>query len=760
VSQVTTNDLTLRDLLRVFDRRRVIVIGVASTVFLLAVLACLVMTRRYEATGVFELQKSTSDSLDLEGMMGAAAGGGSDSLTLNTELQTEVGILNSDTLALQVIRELNLEQNKDFQPHISPIGALIGWMSPRGSPDQAGASLENSPNRRERLLRVFSKRLKVKVSAGTRLIQVSFSNRDPRVAAAVVNHLMQGLIDFNFQTKYNATNQVSGWLEDQLGDLRKQSEDLQAKVVGLQQGSGIFGVGGTDLSGKPVVYSPVLDRLQQSSGLLSQAELNRIVKASIYEVAKSGDPEMISQLAGTSLMGASSSSTTNSLTLIQALRAQESTLKAQIGQDASQFGAAYPKLIQERASLKSVEESLDQEVKRIAGRAKNDYDIATSTEQGAKQTYESDRKAAEALNNKTIEYMILQRESQESQDLYQDLLKRLKEAGILEGLHSSNITKVDMALPPARPNAPNIPILLAVGVGFGLLLGGAGALFVEAVDNKVRGIEEVESIGIPLLGILPFNEFPASKQLPSERPNIPFQGKHSEFSESIRRLRSNLLISRSGVPPKVLLITSGSPQEGKSTVSVNLAAALAHYAKRVLLLEADMRRPVLKSRLHLTSDRGLSTILANNAAEAQPEFLPDNPNWAILPAGPIPPYPSEMLASSTFRSLLAGWRETFDFIVIDSPPLLPVTDTQILVAEADATVLVARAGLTTRVGLRRSYSLLLQHVKDTAQPAIGVLLNGVAARSAAYYGYYGNYGYQNYYGQEGKNGREGNENDN
>jgi capsular exopolysaccharide synthesis family protein len=751
VSQAATNELTLRDLLRVLDRRRRVLIGVATTVFLLAVLACVMMTRRYEATGVFELQKSSSDSLDLGDLMGGVADGGSDSLTLNTELQTEVGILKSDTLALRVIRELNIQDNRDFRVHATPMGILLGWLSPAGAPDPAGVSLEDSPNRRERLLKVFSDHLKVKVDSGTRLIEVSFSNRDPKVAAAVVNHLIQGLIDFNFQTKYNATNQVSGWLENQLGDLRKQSEDLQAKVVALQQGSGIFGVGGTDLSGKPVVYSPILDRLQQSSGLLSQAEINRVVKASIYEVAKSGDPEMISQLGGTSLMSQSSSSTTGSLTLLQGLRTQEAALKAQIGQDASQFGPAYPKLIEERASLRSVEESLNQEVKRIAGRAKNDYDIAATTEQGVRQTYESDRKAAEALNNKTIEYMILSRESQESQDLYQDLLKRLKEAGILEGLHSSNITNVDMALPPAKPSTPNIPILLAAGFGMGLFLGCAGSLLAEAVDNKVRGTEEVENLGIPLLGILPNHEMSASKQLPSHTPSLLFPEKQfSEFDESIRRLRSNLLISRSGVPPKVLLITSGSPAEGKSTVSLHLAAALAHYGKRVLLLEADMRRPVLKSRLRLKSDGGLSAILSNHTAEAELESLPDNSDLAILPAGPIPPYPSELLGSASLSSLLAEWRREFDFVVIDSPPVLPVTDTQILVAQADATVLIARAGITTRLGLRRSYKLLLQHVKDAAQPAIGVLLNGITSRSAAYYGYYGSYGHKNYYGREGK----------
>lgn len=745
------NEFSLRDLLHILSLRRRILFGIAGVVFLLSVVACIVMTRRYEAKGVFELQKSSSDSLDLEGLMGAAGGGASDSLTLNTELETEASILKSDTLALQVIRELNLQQNKDFQPRFTFIGKAISWITPAGPPDKPGAPLEDSPARREALLGSFRRFLSVKVDAGTRLIDVSFSNRDPKVAATVVNHLIQALIDFNFQTKYNATNQVSKWLEGQLEDLRKNSEDLQAKVVALQQGSGIFGVGGTDLQGKPVVYSPVLDRLQETSALLTQAKMNRVVKESIYHIAKSGDADTISQLAGTSLLSQSGQGVSDSLSLIQSLRTQEAQLRAQISQDASQFGPAYPKLIQERASLKSVENSLHQEINRITMRAKNDYQIAVSTEHGAQRTYDADRRAAEKLNDKTIEYMILSRESQESQDLYQDLLKRLKEAGILEGLRSSNITNVDMALPPAKPNRPNIPLLLFAGLFAGLFLGGGAALLADAVDNKVRGTEEIEAAGIPLLGIVPLFNVSSSRQLSSGPSSRILLGPQSnEFAESIRRLRSNLLIARSGRPPQILLITSGSPTEGKSTVALNLAAALAQYGRKVMLVEADMRRPVLKNRLHLTAIGGLSTLLSDRSSSVQPEAVPEYPNLAVLSAGPVPPYPSELLGSAPLRSLFENWRQAFDFIVVDSPPVLPVTDAQILVALADATVLIARAGVTTRLGLRRSYKVLLQHVKDPAQPAIGVLVNGISSRSAAYYGYYGYYGYKNYYGREEK----------
>jgi polysaccharide biosynthesis transport protein len=746
LSTLPEKDPTLRDLLRILHRRKRSVFVTASVVFLLSVCACIFMTRRYTASSVIQLEKSSSDSLGLDSLMGAASGGASDSLSVNIDLQTQANILQSEALALKVVKDLHLEQNEDFKPHFSLIGWVMGLVSPRGPADPPRANLEDSPGRRARVAGAFAKNLKVKVTAGTRLLEVDFTNRDPKVAAAVVNHLVQALIDYTFQTKFTATNQVSQWLEGQLGDLRKQSEQLQSRVVALQQGSGIFGVGGTDPQGKPVIYSPILDRLQQSTTQLSQAQMNRVLKASVAEVVKTGNAELISQLSGTSITSSSGQGVMNSLALIQNLRLQEATLQAQIDQDASQFGAAYPKLIQEKASLKGVQQSLEDEIRRTAERSENDFKVASKAEQGARESYESDRVAAEKLNDKSIEYAILSKEADQSQELYQDLLKRLKEAGILEGLHSSNVTVVDQASAPARPSKPKVPLYLALGAGLGIFFGCCVALLVEAVDNKIQGAEEIEALQIPLLGISPQIEINKG----SSRA-IMLDSRHADsaFGESVRRLRSGLLISRSGTPPQVLLISSASPGEGKSTLSLNLAVSLSQYEKKVLLVEADMRRPVLRRRLGLEGVDGLSVLLSDREAEAGIVPVPDNPNLYLLPGGPTPPYPADLLGSPRMHTLMEEWRTEFDFIVVDSPPVLPVTDAQLLEEMADATVLLARVGFTTRAALERAYKLLLMHRKDQARPAIGVLLNFVARRSSAYYGYYGYYGGKKYEYQQG-----------
>jgi capsular exopolysaccharide synthesis family protein len=744
VNTLPDKDPTLRDLLRIFHRRKRAIVVTASVVFLLSVCACVVTTRRYTASSVIQLQKSSSDSLGLDSLMGAASDGAADGLSVNIDLQTQADILQSEALALKVVKDLNLEQNEDFKPHFSPIGWMMGLVSPRGPADPVRASLENSPGRRGNVINAFQANLKVKVTAGTRLLEVSYTNRDPKVAAAVVNHLVQALIDYTFQTKFTATNQVSQWLEGQLGDLRKQSEQLQSRVVALQQGSGIFGVGGTDPQGKPVIYSPILDRLQQSTAQLSQAQMNRVLKASVAQVVKTGNAELISQLSGTSIGGSSSQGVTNSLALIQNLRLQQATLQAQIEQDSSQFGAAYPKLIQERASMKGLQQSLQDEITRTAERSQNDLEVASKAEQGARAAYDSDRGAAEKLNDKSIEYAILSKEADQSQELYQDLLKRLKEAGILEGLHSSNVTVVDQASAPARPSKPQVPLYLALGAGLGIFLGCCMALLVEAVDNKIQDAEEIEAMQIPVLGIAP--QIEGSKTGPHA---IMLDSPHAAFGESVRRLRSGLLISCSGRPPQVLLVSSASPGEGKSTLALNLAASLSQFDKKVLLVEADMRRPVLRRRLGLEGSDGLSTLLSDREAASGMVAVPNSPNLQIIPGGPVPPYPAELLGSHRMQTLMEEWRAEFDFIVVDSPPVLPVVDSQLLEELADATVLLARVGFTTRAALQRAYKLLLMHRKDPARPAIGVLLNFVPRRSSAHYGYYGYYGSKKYEYQQG-----------
>jgi capsular exopolysaccharide synthesis family protein len=727
-------ELTLRDLLLIYKRRRKIVYGTILLFGALAAIYCAVCTQRYEATGTIQVQKESSDSLGLDSLMSGAGDSASDALAANINLQTQANILQSDTLALRTIEDLHMEGTRDFRPRWNPVGWVLGLFSPAGIPDSAQAKLEDAPHRRQRALNVFKKNLKVKPVSGTRLIEIDYLNPDPQLAAAVVNKLTLSLIDYTFQTRYNATNQASEWLSSQLDELRKNSEDLQAKVVDLQRQTGVYSMGTTDSQGHEQAYSGALDQLQQATVAMTQAEQNRILKGAIAQAAATGNAEMLSGLAGNT-MGGNSQSMTNSLTLIQSLRQQEATQQAALQEAETKYGASYPKLVEMRANISGLERSIHQELDRIQGRAKSDYTIAAQTEANTRSQYDQAKQAADKLNDKAIQYAIVREDADQSRALYEDLLKRLKEAGVLEGLKSSNITVVDPGRTPAKPKRPNVPLYMAIALGGGFFFGCCGALLVDTLDNKINGITDLEeTLGQKILGALPFVD-PAQMQ----KGLMALDQPQSTYVEALRAIRTDVLLLQSAAPPKVLLVTSSIVGEGKTSFSANLAAVLTQHGRRVLLVEADLRRGALRRRLHLPTGLGLTSLLAGQIEEPPLHHVTGMPNLEVLLAGKSAPDPTELLGSETMRTWLGRWREQYDFVVLDGAPVLPVTDSTILNAFADATLLMARDRITEKIQLRRSYQMLARE----GNHYVGVVLNDLSQDDSSYYGYYGykKYGY-------------------
>jgi capsular exopolysaccharide synthesis family protein len=750
----SSDALTLLDLWKIVRRRRWVIFTTTCILIGTAIVASIAGTRRYQATGEIQVQKDSSDALGLDSMMGSASGA-TDALDANITLQTQAKILESQTLGLEVIDQLHMADTADFQSHFSPFGWALGLLSPKGIPDPRFAPLEASPKKRDHVFSVFKANTKIEPVSGTRLIEVSYTSSDPKLASAAVNSLIQGLVDYNFQTRYTATSEASEWLGKQLSDLRGDSEQLQRRVAELQRDSGVFTFGGEDIQGKGIAYSTILDQLQQATVNLTQAQSNRVIRGALYEAAKAGDPEMIASLSSSSLISGASPAVGSSLTLIQTLRTQEATQQAAISETSEKFGSAYPKLDEMRANLASIQQSIKAEQDRLQKQTKSDYTVAQEVEDRLRGIFEQQKKDAEALNNKAIQYALVRQEAEESRGLYERLLSRLKEAGVLEGLRSSNITIVEPGRVPSRPSKPNVKLYLLGAIAGGLIFGTGGAFCLEAMDSKVRDLHLLSGrFGDSFFGELPYERIrsAASRQAEDSLPSRLFTlaDPASAYSEELRGLRTAILLARGGSPPKVILVTSSISGEGKSTLAANLATLLAQQGKRVLVVDADLRRPILHTVFGVENASGLSNLLtsevASEAAFDSVLQVANVPRLSLLTAGQIPPYPSELLGSEQMSALVRQWRERFDFIVMDGAPILPVTDSVVFAPLADQILLMARHGVTDRSLLDKSFRLLQSRTPGTS---IGVVVNAIK-RSAEPYSYSYGYGYGSHAYGKGK----------
>lgn len=734
-------ELTVADILSIFVRRRVAVIAVVALTISAAVALCCVTTRQYLATAELQIQPEASSQLRLDTSSTVEP---SDALQDNINLQTQASILESDSLALSVVRDLHLTDNAEFRTHTGILSNLFGGPGRLADAAQAAPADDGmTPRQRTRVLDLFHKKLTVKAVPGTRLITVSFLSADPQLAAHVVNKLTAGLEDFNFATRRDATARTAQYLMNQLSELRQQSEDLEAKVAAAQRESGIVSLGGVDGQGRQQVYSAVLDKLQQATTAYSQAQSNLIAKQAVYEAAETGDPEALSSLSGSSLFAGVSGS--NPLALVQDLRLQQSNLEGQFAELSAKFGSRYPKLEEMRGHLNALDQAIKAEVSRIQERAKTDLSVARNVEQNTRGVYLGLKSQADALNNKAITFTILQEEADQSRTLYNTLFKQLKEAGIVEDFRASNISVVDPARVPSTPAKPQITLYIAGALGVGFLLGGCCALLLDAADSTVQTVAELGgALGWVPIGVIPFLSARKAIKRPLDVacavPDVvaALAQPRSPYTEALRALRTSLVLPDSASQPQVILITSSVPGEGKTMLSINLAALLAKQepGKKVLLVEADLRRPALANLLQFSPREGLAGLLENGgdprSAHDTVLAIPGVDGLYALAAGHAPEEPAELLGSERMKEAICAWREQYAYIVIDGAPVLPVTDSVVLSTKVDMTLVVARHKITKRQFLQRTRETLTA----AGAPRVHLVVNALQDPERSYYGIY------------------------
>ena len=719
-----SQDSALREYLRVLIKRKWLVFSCLAIIFGVVALATMRSTRIYDATGSIAINKTDPAILNLKD----SAGGGASDYYDPTDLDTEVRILRSDLLALQVIKQLNLDKRPDFGGSAEAPATSLGLTTDVLQPDSEKTTA---------LLATFKGGLRVALIPNTRIIEIHYRSPDKNLAASVVNTLISTYIEQNFKTRFESTMQASDWLSKQLVDLEMKVQTSQEKLVQYQKQHEILGI-----DEKQNITTSKLDELNKE---LTAAESDRMEKESVYRLVQSGDPDTAAA-AAVSAGGSSSSSS-----LMEKMRAQEADLKIQIAQLGTQFGASYPRVVQLNTQLKEVDAQLQSEMTKVVSRVRSGYLASLQHESMLRQALENQKQEANKLNESAIEYSLLKRDVESYRTLYEGLMEKLKEAGVTAGLRSNNIRSVDKARVPTYPSEPNVPRNLTFALALGLSTGIGLAFLLEGIDNTVRTPEQAQAISaLPSLGMIPMGskgslEATARRfSVASSREAVELVTQarpQSQMAESYRALRTSLLLTSLGGPPKVILVTSALPQEGKTTTSINTAIVLAQKGTRVLLIDADLRRPSIHKTLGMGPKTGLSNVLTGNATLQQAVVRSTlMPTLFVLPAGTPPPNPAELLASSNMKDILAELREQYDHIIVDTPPTLSVTDAVVMSTRADAVVLVIRSGQTTKQALRRSRDILLQVNARVA----GVLLNAVDLTSPDYYYYYE---YQGKYGQ-------------
>ena len=700
----TTTDTTLSEAVIVLRKRRWVVIIALLLGLAYGVFKAESQPKLYDAYGRIEVRSGSTNEYRVSG----PSGFGGD---VSSKLLAELEIIKSDTLMLAVCREMDLSNNADFLETKGPV---------------PHSSLDDGETRQSTVHRLESN-LHVAVVPKTDIIRLDYSSLNPKLSSDIVNRVIQDYIQRSYQTRFESSRRVSDFLSGTLEGLKQEVETSQEQLIDMQRRLGILAFDPTHNQ-----LSTSLDDLSKAAG---SAKLARIIAEARYRVLSGMDPDTIE--------GALVATPGTAPGELGQLRGQLAGSKANYAQIEANLGPNHPQAKALKAQIDELTREINAEQNRLLIEAKQNYVVARANEDQTTAALEAQKADAYKLRDELVEYTLHQREFEANQTLYDNLRQRLRTASVESGLESLEIDIVDRALPPANPVLRPQSTVILTALVFSLIGGIVAAFLMESLDTGLRSIAEIESITeLPSLAIIPRARRSSADQagtLTTAQRNIGILTQpKSQFAEAFRSLRTSLLLSTAGHPPKIIVLTSATPSEGKTTAAGNLAAILAQRDTRVLLIDGDLRRPNIHHRFGLNGKIGLTTVLTGaTKLEETVQSVPEIPNLDILPSGPVPPFPTEMLSSGAMEAILKRCEEIYDYIVVDSPPILSVTDGVILARQADAVVLVVRHGKSSKHVVRRARDILLR----AGAGITGIVLNAVDLNSPEYYGYYGYSGY-------------------
>jgi capsular exopolysaccharide synthesis family protein len=713
---------SLSGLLRILRRRWVRVLVVAAVTIGLGVAGCLLMTPIYSATAKLEI--SQNDPTD--GGAADARGGTYAGDELKNEVQTDIGILESPNLAIAVIKQLNLEGKGSFRKAIDPA--------------ERGIPLDQAPRTRQGMIKLFDKSLKVQSPEDTRLIDITYEDPDPVLAATIANTLGDLFIKDTLERRQHSISQSSYWLQKELDDLKTQVEDSEQKLADYEQKTGMAGiqiVGSSTADGVSSVsvspHNTITERLFALNQELNAAEANRISSEMLYHLVDSQNPEVVLGLGAMNVANTTGGGSSGSLTsdggidLLRSLRAQRATLAREYASYSVTYGPNNSRLVQLQQQMDAIDQQMQAELQRIKERAQNAYLYAKSSEDSIRREFTQQQGAANVMADKTVQLQVLAQEAYSNRALYESLFSKLQTASLASGVRATRIDVVDSARPAGWPSRPEYAKYFAVILGFGIFLGVTVAFISESLDETVRTLEHLSiPFSIPLLGYVPsFQNSRSSKLLEAGAVTSQLiRDPTSPFSEAFRAIRTSILFGLPAAHTRSLMITSAMGGEGKTTFTYNLGVAFAQQDARVLLIDADLRNPELHRHFEVALSPGLSDVLTAGSIDREIAGVVRHKNLAnlyFLPAGEQPALPAELVGSKAFGTLLEQCEARYDYVLIDTPPILPVADASIIATKLGGIIAVVRSGSTTR----SAFSAFMRSLHRTKKPVIGVVLNDV-----------------------------------
>jgi capsular exopolysaccharide synthesis family protein len=701
-SQVS--DTSLSEAVATLRKRRWVLVLAALLGIAYGCYKAFTQPRIFDATGTIQVHNGASNEFKLN----ADYDYSDDSMT---KMNTEVLILKSDFVLTNVARDLDLANDPDFSGATAPL--------PHASIDD--------PHVHDEVVQTLENNLQVSLVPRTEMIRITYSSLSARLSAAIVNRVIKDYIQRSYRTPIERTGMVSESLSPQLDELKADVERSQKQMMDLQQKLGSIGYDST--------HNQLDTSLEQLLTAEGAAKVARIAAESRYLMIKNMDPNTIE---------GSIETTPGTMPIeLNALRSSLAMEKAQYQQLMQTLGPNHPQARAVKAQIDELTRQITDERDRLEVQARENFEAAKATEDKTEQ--ELDARKTEAYNqgNDLVQETLVQREFEQNRNLYDSLEQRLQTAKVEAGLEALEVDTVDEARAPVNPTLKSPATIVLTTTLFFLLGGIVIAFIIESLDTGLHNIQEIEAVmELPSLAIVPRAKRTTAEQAAAmstiQRNITVLTQPKSQFTEAFRSLRTSLLLATAGHPPKFILFTSATPSEGKTTTASNLACILAQGDATVVLLDADLRRPNVHHRFGLTGKVGLTTVLAGTTTlEEALQHVPEMPNLDLLPSGPVPPFPTEMLSSEGMAKLLERLGKMYTYVVIDSPPILSVTDGVVLSRVVDAVVLVIRHGKSSKNVMRRARDLLVR----SGAPMAGIVLNAVDLNSPDYYGYYGYSGY-------------------